>query len=163
MNPAEADLLPLPPEFHVHRNELRVVGYELVHYRPAFSRSQAERVRHSITEYEYGIHKIESIDDHGQLHVNPNPLFTSAAWIPNWTKHFLEKERPAGLGMFKAFFHEPARTLVTLAAPPYGLALLGLAAIADRDDARRQRERRTSLSRLSELPVFVSPYTRNKA
>lgn len=157
MNPTEADLLPLPSEFRAHRDQLRIVGYELVHFKPQFAQKRAALVRHPITEYEYGIHKIETIDEQGQLHVNPNAHFTSATWIPNWTEHYREKEKPAGLGIFKGFFRDPARTLVALAVPPYGLALLGLAAIGDRSNARRQRDRHTSLSRLSDLPAFVRP------
>lgn len=162
MIPTESDLQPLPAELRGCRDELRVVGYELVHYKPEFSRSRAVRVRHPPSEYEYGIHSIEVIDEQGLLHVNPNPFFTSASWIPNWVKHYQEKERPAGLGIFKSFFKEPARAIVTLVAPPYGLTLLGLAAIGDRTDAKRQRERRASLTSYADLPVFIRPYVRNE-
>jgi hypothetical protein len=139
MNPTDADLVPLPPELRDARDQLRVAGYE------------------------YAIHKIESIDEHGQLHLNRNPFFTSATRVPDWTRYYLEKERPAGLGIFKAFFREPARAVITLIAPPYGLTLLGLAALGDRSGARQQRERRERLPLLSELPKFVRPYSRNEA
>ena len=163
MNPTEADLLPLPPELREFRDQLRVVGYELVRFTRAFAHAAANSVRHPVADYEFAIHRIESIDEQGQLHVNPNPFFSSAARVPDWTRYYVETERPAGIGIFKAFFREPARAIVTLVVPPYGLALLGLAALGDRADARQQRERRQQLPKLSELPKFLHPYSRNEA
>ena len=83
--------------------------------------------------------------------------------MPNRINHYQVKEEPAGLGIFKAFFCEPARALVTLAVPSYGLAILGLAAIGDRANARSQRGRQASLFWFSDVPVFTRPYTRNEA
>lgn len=163
MTPTEANLLPLPSELRGFRNQLRVVGYELVHFTRTFAEEAARRVRHPVADYEFAIHKIEHIDEQGQLHVNPHPFFSSAARVPDWTRYYVEKERPAGLGIFKAFFREPARTIITLAVPPYGLTLLGMAAVGDRVEAKRQRERHQQLDSLAELPKFIRPYSRYEA
>lgn len=163
MSPTESDLLPLPSEFRGFRDQLRVVGYELVRFTRTFAQEAARQVRHPVADYEFSIHRIESIDKDGHLHVNPSPFFSSAASVPDWTRYYVEKERPAGLGTFKAFFREPARAIVTLVVPPYGLTLLGLAALGDRADAKRQRERHRQLASLAELPKFVRPYSRHEA
>jgi hypothetical protein len=163
MNPFEADLLPLPNEFRNYRDEFRVIGYELVHFTRCFAQSKANRVKHPVIDYEYAIHKIEVIDDQGQLHIDPNPFFTSAAGIHNWLKYYQDKEKPVGLGIFKGIFRDPALALVTIVALPYGLSLVGLAAIGDRANAKRQRERRQKLSTYAELPLFVRSYPRSTA
>ena len=86
MSPTEADLLSLPPELRDFRDQLRVVGYELVHLTRAFAQDAARRVRHPYADYEFAIHRIESIDEHGQLHVNPNPFFSSAERVTPFGK-----------------------------------------------------------------------------
>ena len=163
MNPTESDLAPFPETMRAYRNELRVAGYELVRFVTSFAHQSAIRVRHPIADYEFGIHKIETIDPNGQIHINPNTFFSSEERVPDWTKHYCEKERPQGFGVIKGFFSDPARSFVTLLAPPFGLALLGLAAIGDRTDARGQNERRRTLASLSETPKFIRPYSRHEA
>lgn len=125
------------------------------------ARREASKYRHPTEDYEYAIHKIEFIEVHdGQIFINRNPFYSSATRVTDWTKYHVEKEKPQGFGILKTWFTEPAHAVLTAIVPPFGLTLLGLAAVSDRLEAKQQRERRELLARLSERPKFMLPYSR---
>jgi hypothetical protein len=163
MIPTDCDLLQIPGEFRVFRDQLRAVGYELVHYKREFAQAAARAFRHPVCDYEYAIHKIESVTEEGQLQISPIPFFTCAARISDWTRHFQEKESPAKLGLFARFFREPSNAIVTLVAAPYGLALFGLTAFGDRANAERQAKLLSSLPAFVDLPAFIRRHARNES
>jgi hypothetical protein len=153
---SEAHFLPVPPEFLEYRDRLRVVGYELVRYSKAHAQSEAAQFRHSPADYEYAIHKIESIQaENGQIYIKENAFYSSASRVPDWTKYFVDQEKPVGIGLLGRFFKDPVNALLTLAVPPYGLTLLGLTAVGDRINRKEQQNRRESLPHLSEIPKFL--------
>jgi hypothetical protein len=152
----EAEFVPLPPEFRGFRDSLRIVGYELVRYTNAHARAEAGRYRHPIADYEYAIHKIESIQaEDGQIFINSNAFYSSAARVPDWINYYTEKEKPEGFSLVKRWFTNPVSALLTVVVPPYGLAMLGLVAAGDRMNRKEQNDRRQSLPRLSEMPKFL--------
>jgi hypothetical protein len=160
MNPSDADIVELNAEFRPYRDELRIAGYELVRYALSHARQEASRYRHPTADYEYGIHKIEFIDPKSlQIYINRHPFYSSASRVPDWTKYHVDKERPAGAKLLTGWFTDPVRAIITVFVPPYGLTLLGLAAIADRLAAGQQKERQGQLRQLSERPKFMQPYS----
>jgi hypothetical protein len=161
MNPSESDIVALPVELRSYRDQLRVAGYDLVRYTVEHAQREARKYRHPTEDYEYAIHKIALIEaNDGQIFINRNPFYSSAARVPDWTKYHVEKEKPQGIGLLKTWFTEPAHAVLTVIVPPFGLTLLGLAAVSDRMEAKQQRERREQLARLSERPKFMFPYSR---
>jgi hypothetical protein len=161
MNPSESDIIALPIELYPYRDQLRVVGYDLVRYTVGHAQREARKYRHPAEDYEYAIHKIEFIEaNDGQIFINRNPFYTSATRVPDWTNYHVKKEKPQGFGILKSWFTEPAHTLLTVIVPPFGLTLLGLAVVGDRVEAKQQRERHQLLACLLERPKFVLPFSR---
>lgn len=152
----ETCFLPLPQEFREYRDHLRVAGYELVRYSKVRAESEASKFRHSPTDYEYAIHKIESIQaENGQIYINENAFYSSASRVPDWAKYFADKEKTEGIGLLGHFFKDPVNAFLTLAVPPYGLTILGFAAVGDRMKRKEQQHRRELLPRLLETPKLL--------
>ncbi len=148
--------LPLPAELRVYRDQLRTIGFELVRYSKEHARSKAAPIRHPVADYEFAIHKIETIENvTGQIYINPNAFYSSAERVPSWTEYYLEKEKPEGFGLLTRWFKDPVSLALTVVVPPFGLAILGMSAIGDKMNKNQQEERRRSLARLSEIPKLL--------
>jgi hypothetical protein len=159
MSPSESDIVELYTEFKPYRDDLRVAGYELVRYALSHARQEANRYRHAPSDYEFGIHKIEFVDPKDlQVYINRHPFYSSAACVPDWAKYHVDKEKQAGAKLLTSWFTDPVRVVLTVVVPPFGLALLGLAAVGDRQAAGQQKKRKSQLPRLSERPKFLQPY-----
>ena len=155
----EADFRPLPTEFLAYRDQLRVAGYELVRYSRTHAQDEARRYRHPFGDYEYAIHKIESIEaETGQIYINENASYSSADRVPSWSEYHIDKEKPEGFGLLSRWFKDPAYLALTVIVPPYGLTMLGLAAVGDRANRKAQGEREQSLQSLAEFPKFLRRY-----
>ena len=149
---------PLPQELKSAREELRTVGYELVHYTYIQAASVAVPVRHSIDDYLFGIHKIFGIypprvviETHTRRYCNRKDVEPAVAF-------FLEQERPASAAATAASLMEPSNLLLAMAAPPLVLTMLGLGALENRQLAAQQVGRRKILAGLSEMPEFQKPH-----
>lgn len=154
----ETELIALPPSVLDARDQLRVVGYELVRYTNEHAKREAGRYRHPPADYEYAIHKIEFVDQKdGQIYISEHAFFCSEKRIPDWTKYYTDEEKLAGLSLLKAIAN-PVGAVVSILAPPYMLTLLGLAGIGEYMKKRKQDARRGDLFRLSETPKFWRPY-----
>ncbi|WP_370305864.1 hypothetical protein [Sinimarinibacterium flocculans] len=154
----ENDFVSLPDSLITARNRLRVIGHELVRYSPARAASEAAQYRHSAADYEYSIHKIEFIDQKtGELFIARSGFHTSGKEVLNWVSHFESEERPLGWSILKKWFTDPAHLAVTALAPPYGLALLGLASIGQHGKHREQLRMQELLGRLADRPKFWRP------
>lgn len=152
----EAEFLTLPAEFVESRDRLRVVGYELVRYSNDHARAEAAKYRHPPSAYEYAIHKIESVQAlDGQIYISRNAFYSSAARVPDWAEHFVEKEKAVGFGLVKQWLKNPISVFLTVVMPPYGLTMLGLAAAGDHAARKEQNDRSNSLARFSELPKLA--------
>jgi hypothetical protein len=154
----DSDLISVPSELYVHRDSLRIVGYDLVRFTRQFAGEEASAVRHEWVDYEYAIHKIESIVE-GQIYVVHDGFFCSATDVPRWTKYRVEEERPrGGIGLIKGWFKE--NLLLSVVAAPYSLALLGLSAVGEHQTKKAQEERAKVLGHLKSMPRFAQPYSR---
>ena len=153
----DADLLPLPIEMNVYRDSLRIVGYELVRYTLAHASREAMPYRHPAEDYEYAIHKIDQVAA-GQVFIQHDATYCSAARVPAWTKLRLDQERPEGAGWVKRWAKE--NWLLTIVATPYSLALLGLGAVGDHQTKKAQQATAKLLSQYLPMAKFAPPRRR---
>lgn len=155
---SETDFIALPPFLLDARDQLRVVGYELVHYTNEHAREEANRYQHPPADYEYAIHKIEFVEQNdGQIYISEHAFYCSEKRIPDWTKYYTEKEKPEGLSLLKAIVN-PVGAIVSILAPPFMLTALGMAGIGQYMKKRDQDTRRNELSALSDMPKFWRRY-----
>ena len=154
--PKDEDLLIIPNNLIPFRDQLRVVGYELIRYSQSHAQREASRYRHKWEDYEFSVHRIESIKpEDGQIWINPHPFYIAEKDVPRWTQHYIMNNKPEGFGLLKTWFSNPVTALITLVVPPYGLTMLGLVALGDNKERKKQKELEKRLSSLSEMPKFL--------
>lgn len=154
----EADFLPLPPNMIARRNQLRVVGYELVRYTQCHAKAIASRYRHPVGDYEFAIHKIRFIEPlDGTVFIDPQAFYSSEQRVDDWVKYYWEKERETIGGGVKGWFSNPVSALLTVVVPPYGITMLGLGLLGIKAERKEQEKRERQLSSLKEIPKFWRP------
>lgn len=153
---------PLPQEFKALRDELRCLGFELVHYTNSYSVSVAAPIRHSADDYLFGFHKIFGIypprviiETHVHRHCRKFDVPSAAA-------AFLLQEQPASVRKMVGWIKDPANLVMSLIVPPYALTMFGLGALANRQKSAELASRKGSLSTLADMPEFRMPYRRGR-
>lgn len=149
---------PLPQEFKALRDELRCFGYELVHYTNSHAVSVAAPIKHRSNDYLFGFHKIFGIYAPRVIIETNTRRHCGKLDVPAAVAAFLEQERPASAREMAGWFKDPANLILSLVVPPYGLAILGLGALANRQKSAEQASRKSLLSALSDMPEFQEPY-----
>lgn len=148
---------PLPSEFCALRDDLRCVGYELLHYTAEHVASVANPIRHPVADYLFGFHKIFGIYPPRVIIETSNRRYCSYQSVRALSAALLESEKPARVAETVGWFKDPASLLLSVLVPPYGLTLFGLGVVGDRQKATEQSRRRALLPTLSEMPEFQQP------
>lgn len=159
-------LLPLPEKFINVRNQLRVVGFELVRYPLDTAKEEANRYNHPTSDYEYAIHEIRLIDEHGQIYISYQPNYCSESRVLDYANYFISKGKAQRFSL-KDILANPAdfglAAFCTLISPPYSLTLFGLAELSEFMTHREQKARARELGRFKELPLYWPPISSTKA
>jgi hypothetical protein len=153
-----SSIRPLPQEFKALRDELRCVGYELVHYTNSYAVSVAAPIKHSANDFLFGFHKIFGIYAPRVIIENHTRRHCGKLDVPAAAAAFLEQERPARAREMAGWFKDPANLILSLVVPPYGLTMFGLSAVANRQKSAEHASRKSLLIALSDMPEFQEPY-----
>lgn len=145
----------LPGELRQVRDQLRVVGYELVRYTDEHAQSVSRPIRHPARIYEYGFHKISGIYPPRVVIESATRTYCSCDEVSDRANEILAAESLGSTTQLaSSFFKDSSNVLLTVVVAPYALAMLGLAAAGNRGKKVEQERNRELLPRLSETPEF---------